>query len=265
MAAGRNCFILSFPYVFTIAALVLSIFVIIGNLQDHGILSKLYFMRLNTQDLSITVESTTIAATAIDPSFPDFYQVGLWNYCQGTISGDVYTVTNCTTPHGLFYFNPISVIEERLGISEIQNVPSQVDDALNAVRVVSYVMIILYCVSAIFAAMEFIAGFFSFHSRGGSFCTLIISLLALACIVVSTALATALYYVEARAFNDANSTLGTTASTNTTTFGIAWGAAAAAILATIFWFFSICCGSTRSSRKNEVIYRPVDNPGMSQI
>ncbi|KAK9318552.1 actin cortical patch SUR7/pH-response regulator pali [Lipomyces starkeyi] len=266
MAAGRNCFIISFPYFFTIAALVLTIFVIISNLEDHGILSKLYFMRLNTQNLSVTVQSNTVTAASINPSFPDFFQVGLWNYCQGTISDNVYTITNCSATHGLFYFNPISIIEQNLGISSIDNVPSQVDSALNAVKAVSYVMIILYCVAAIFTTMEFIAGFFSFHSRGGSFCTLIISFLAMACVVAATALATALYFVEARAFNDANATLGTTASTDRTTFGIAWGAAVAAILASIFWLVSICCGSTRHSSRSDVVYHPVDSPmGMRQI
>ncbi|KAK9238372.1 actin cortical patch SUR7/pH-response regulator pali [Lipomyces kononenkoae] len=257
MGALRVCFIVCFPLFFTLAALVLTIFVIIGNLENNAVLSKLYFMRLNTQHLSVTVDGNNFAATSVDPSFPGFFQVGLWNYCEGTVSDNVYAVTNCTATHGLFYFNPLSVIEDRLGVGTIANVPSQVTSALQAAKAISYVMIILYCISAIVTAVEFITGLFCFSS---GICTVLASLPPLACLVVATALSTALYFVEAQAFNDANNVLGTTASTNTITFGIAWAAVAAAVLATIFWCFSFCCAPIRDRRKSQVVYHPVDSP-----
>ncbi|KAK9369061.1 actin cortical patch SUR7/pH-response regulator pali [Lipomyces kononenkoae] len=263
MGAGQTCFIIFFPFFFTIAALVLTIFVIIGNLDINGILSKLYFMQLNTQNLSITVQGDTFSAHSLDPNFPGFFQVGLWNYCEGSISDNTYTLTNCTATRGLFYFNPLTVIENRLGIDTIENVPSQVSTALNAVKAISYVMTILFIIGAAFTVMQAITGILSFRSR---ICTVISSLPALACLIVATALATALYYVEARAFQDANSTLGTTASINTVTFGIAWAAVVAAILATLFWCLSLCCGSSRDRRKGQMVYHPVESPiPMQQI
>ncbi|KAK7202837.1 actin cortical patch SUR7/pH-response regulator pali [Myxozyma melibiosi] len=250
MAAGRNCFIISFPYLFSIAAFVLTIFVIVGNLTSTGLLSKLYFMDLDFSDLSVTVDDTTVSAS--DLGLPDSYKVGLWNYCTTTDSN-----TTCSKTKGLFYFNPISIIEEAAG-ADI-TVPSAVSTALKSVKALSYAMSILFCLAAVFAIMEFISGFFAFHSRGGSFCSLIISVMSFVCSLASIGIATGMFAAESKAFS--SSDLNISSSLNHTTLGLGWGAAVAALLASVFWFFSICVGSTRRTHaEKDIIYSPVENP-----
>ncbi|KAK9481376.1 actin cortical patch SUR7/pH-response regulator pali [Lipomyces japonicus] len=258
MAAGRNCLIITFPFTFTVAALVLVIFVLLGNLTANGILSKLYFLRVNISDLKIEVDGQSYAIS--DNALPDFYQAGIWNYCQGTISDNVYNVTSCTKSKGLFAFNPISIIEDQLDVV-ISNLPSNVSDALNTAKKIGNAIVVLYCASAIFFVFEFISGFFAFHSRGGSCCTMIFGLIAAALIIASSGLATGFSIVLRNAFQDNVSFFGITSQVNYNMIVLTWASAVAAIVAAIMWLFSIFCGSTRySSRRTEkeFVYAPVE-------
>ncbi|KAK9451438.1 actin cortical patch SUR7/pH-response regulator pali [Limtongia smithiae] len=258
MAAGRNCFIISFPYFFVVASFVLTIFVLIGSILDKSIYTKLYFMRIDVSGLSVSIDDTTVTYSEVSSDIPGFYQVGVWNYCKGSVNsttGSGYTIDSCVKPSGLFYFNPVTVIEDAIDEGDIDNVPSSLTSALKAAKAISYAMTILFCVSVIFSVMSFIAGFFSFHSRAGSFCTLIISMFTLASSVAAAGLATGLYVVEVKAINNAD--FGITATTGRVMFGIVWAAAAASIISAFFWFISICVGSTRRSVSEKVVYEPV--------
>ncbi|KAK9465319.1 actin cortical patch SUR7/pH-response regulator pali [Lipomyces arxii] len=256
MAAGRNCFIISFPYVFTIATFVLTILVIIGSIHENSFLRKLYFLEINVPTLML----------ANDVNFPadrsETLQVGLWNYC---IARD--GALTCERVSGLFWFDPRVVLSHVTGLDNL-NLSDTITKPLSAARPISYVMTIMYCASAIFAVMQFIAGFFSFHSRGGSICTMILAFFTSACIIVASSLATSLYYGEYRAYREFAATAADeVAFINRTTYGITWGAVVASLLAVVFWFFSICFGSTSSHRQrgNPVIYQPVDNMEMRHM
>ncbi|KAK9459657.1 actin cortical patch SUR7/pH-response regulator pali [Lipomyces oligophaga] len=267
MAAGRNCFIITFPFLFTVSIFVLSVFVLISSTFKDSIAGKLYLLKLDISDLSVTIDGTTVNKSDIS-TLPDYYQVGLWTYCQGTRedlgsasetdSTYSYTLTNCSKSHGLFYFNPLTVLEDAIGMGSIEDYPSSIDTALKSVKILSYAMAILFCLSAIFAVFQFGAGLFSFHSRGGSCCAMIFSIINFVCALAAIAIATALFLAESKAFT--NDTLNTTAELGKISIGLGWGAAAAALLSSVFWLFSICVGSTRSSVSEKVVYTPVENP-----
>ncbi|KAK9452644.1 actin cortical patch SUR7/pH-response regulator pali [Dipodascopsis uninucleata] len=257
MAAGRDCLIISFPFLATVASIVLMIFVLIGSLKDFGVLSKLYFLRINVEDLSVTVDGATFTKPS---TIADFYQTGLWDYCQGTISGSTYTVTNCSKVDGIFSFNPVKIIESQTGYTIPTSVISgSLQKILDDVEPLSKAMVILFCAGTILAFIEVFSGFFSFRSRGGSLCSMILAALATVCLFASTVIASAMFVIEYKAINDSTDSIGVTATIGRTMFGIMWGAVVASALATIFWLFSICCGSTRSSRsEKQFVYSPVE-------
>lgn len=101
---------------FTSFLLVLSvifmILVEVGNTSGSSVRSKIYFLKLNLSNIipesvpDATLENT-IAQTL---GLHDFYQVGLWNYCEGYTGG----VTDCISPKTLYWFDPVSIILDQL-------------------------------------------------------------------------------------------------------------------------------------------------------
>lgn len=211
----------------------------------------------------VSDSETSILSSANLPSanWPDFYQVGLWNYCQGSIVNNVYTVDNCTKTTGLFAFDFATIVKSASSADLTGIVDEFSANVVKSYKALSYAMTILFCLAAVFAVMEFVTGFFAFHSRGGSFCALIIAGLSLVCSLASIAIATAIYKLWVKAFFEASTSLEISASLGKTTYALGWAAAVAALLSAIFWFFSICVGSTRHARtEKDIIYTPVENP-----
>ncbi len=98
---------------FLFISVVFLVLVQIGNTYNRPVLRDIYFIKL---DLSHIVPSTipnapllnTIARTL---GLHDFYQVGLWSYCEG-YNGE--GVTWCSTPTTLYWFNPVEIIIDQL-------------------------------------------------------------------------------------------------------------------------------------------------------
>jgi hypothetical protein len=98
---------------FLFVALVFLILVEISNIKNKSIINNWYFIRL---DLSNVVPSSvpnfalinTIAQTL---GLHDFYQVGLWGFCEG-YKGE--GVTFCSKPQTLYWFNPVEILRNEL-------------------------------------------------------------------------------------------------------------------------------------------------------
>ena len=105
----------------------------------------------------------------------DFYQVGLWNYCEGDIDRDgKEKVTYCSPRKASFWFNPIDVWE--LKDTSAQRVfPDKMKDALDAYQKVAKWMFIAYVLALCTTIAEIIVGIFAIFSRWGSFATTIVS------------------------------------------------------------------------------------------
>jgi hypothetical protein len=98
---------------FLFVALIFLILVEIGGISNKKIIKDWYFIRL---DLSNVVPSSvpnfallnTIAQTL---GLHDFYQVGLWGFCEG-YKGE--GVTECSKPQSLYWFNPVEILRNQL-------------------------------------------------------------------------------------------------------------------------------------------------------
>lgn len=94
-------------------ALVFLILVEIGNTSyTHPVLKNIYFLKL---DLSHIIpqgvpQATLINSIARTLGLHDFYQVGLWNYCEGYGT----EITSCSDPRTLYWFNPVQIILSQL-------------------------------------------------------------------------------------------------------------------------------------------------------
>jgi hypothetical protein len=109
---------------FLFVALIFLILVEISNIKNKSVINDWYFIRL---DLSNVVPSSvpnfalinTIAQTL---GLHDFYQVGLWGFCEG-YKGE--GVTSCSSPQTLYWFNPVEILRNELlaGASSASHCP----------------------------------------------------------------------------------------------------------------------------------------------
>lgn len=85
----------------------------IGNVSNKPVLRSTYFLYLDLSNiipLSIP-NAVLINSIAQSIGLHDFYQVGLWNFCEGY---DNEGITHCSTPKTLYAFNPVKIILDEL-------------------------------------------------------------------------------------------------------------------------------------------------------
>ena len=97
-----------------LVSLVFTILFEVGNVSaDHRhITGSIYFLKL---DLSHVIPQAVPQAQLINSiartiGLHDFYQVGLWNYCEGYRK----EISGCSTPKALYWFNLVEIILSEL-------------------------------------------------------------------------------------------------------------------------------------------------------
>ncbi|KAJ4327311.1 hypothetical protein N0V84_002209 [Fusarium piperis] len=128
--AASTLYFLSIPFL---------ILVIIGNTHINSTLNGIYFFQLDvSQVIPISVENSNLLnSVARSLGLHDFYQVGLWNFCEGYLDEGV---TFCSEPKQFYWFNPVEImISELLAGAQIA-LPSQAVTVLNLLKMGSKIM-----------------------------------------------------------------------------------------------------------------------------
>ena len=103
-------FLTTFFFVVTLTFVIL---VEVGNISSHKpIVGSIWFLKL---DLSNIIPRSVPNASLINSiartlGLHDFYQVGLWNFCEGYES----EISSCSKPKTLYWFNPVEIILNEL-------------------------------------------------------------------------------------------------------------------------------------------------------
>lgn len=94
-------------------SVIFMILVEVGNTSTGSYEASTYFIRLNLTNIVPTSvpDSGIINSIAQSLGLHDFYQVGLWNFCEGY---NAQGVTDCSKPETLYWFNPIQIILNEL-------------------------------------------------------------------------------------------------------------------------------------------------------
>ncbi len=96
-----------------LVALGFLILVEIGNTDAHrAVVGNIYFLKLDLSNIipQAIPQATLINSIARTLGLRDFYQVGLWNYCEGFGN----SITDCSKPQTLYWFNPVEIILNQL-------------------------------------------------------------------------------------------------------------------------------------------------------
>ncbi|KAK1754645.1 SUR7 family protein pun1 [Echria macrotheca] len=127
----------SFAYLLSFIFLVL---VLIGNTYPRPVLSEIYFFKLDLADIIPTSvpNASLINSIAQSIGLHDFYQVGLWNFCEGYQGG--VGITFCSRPQTLYWFNPVEILMSELLSGATIALPTQVVTILDVLRITSNIM-----------------------------------------------------------------------------------------------------------------------------
>ncbi|KAK2737766.1 hypothetical protein FQN57_007414 [Myotisia sp. PD_48] len=132
-----------------IVAFITSLLVQIGNVSDKPVLRQFYFLKVDVSDIIPQSVPNTVITNSIARTIGlhDFYQVGLWNFCEGY--NDEGGITFCSKPKPMYYFNPVEIIMDELLSGATIALPNAIILALNVVRVASNWMFGLFLTSTI--------------------------------------------------------------------------------------------------------------------
>jgi len=126
----------SVSYLLSFVFLVL---VLIGNTSNKPILRDMYFFKLDLADIIPTSvpNAQLINSIAQSIGLHDFYQVGLWNFCEGYQN---VGITYCSKPETLYWFNPVEILMNELLAGATIALPTQVITILDILRITSQIM-----------------------------------------------------------------------------------------------------------------------------
>ncbi len=111
----------------------------VGNTHRSSILTSIYFFKLDLADIipESAPNANLINSIARTIGLHDFYQVGLWSFCEGY---NDQGVTFCSAPQNFYWFNPVEVLMDELLAGATIALPTQVITILDILRVASKVM-----------------------------------------------------------------------------------------------------------------------------
>jgi hypothetical protein len=117
-------------------AVIFLILVEIGNINNNPVIRSTYFLKIELANIIPASVPNAIFINSIAQSIGlhDFYQVGLWNYCEGYNSQGI---TDCSPTKTLYWFNPVEIILGELLAGASITLPTEILDVLNLVRLAS--------------------------------------------------------------------------------------------------------------------------------
>lgn len=247
-------------------SVVFVILVEVGNTsKSSSIRNKIYFIKLNLTNIipESVPNSLLVNSIARTLGLHDFYQVGLWNFCEGYNDEGV---TNCSTPETLYWFNPVQIILNELlaGATSmyylgshlqstftdaiIVSLPAEVTNILNLIRLVSHWMFGLYLAGACLAFVMIFVAPMAIFSRWLALLTSIFTFLAALFITVASVIATVMFIIMRNAFTSVDE-LNIGAAIGLPMFVFMWIASGTAIVATLIQVGECCCCASRRDIK----------------
>ncbi|GAW12954.1 hypothetical protein ANO14919_023270 [Xylariales sp. No.14919] len=234
---------------FYLLAVIFLILAEVGNISNTSVLKNIYLFKLDLTN--VLAQSAPSGATlqnsiARTLGLHDFYQVGLWNFCEGYNDEGI---THCSKPDASFWFNPIKIILDELLSGASIALPSEINDILTILRLAYHIMFGFFLGGLILDGFLIVTSPIVLYSRWWSLPAGLISGIASLAVVVAAILGTVIAYVFRAALNS-QPDLGVEASLGTEMLSFIWTAAAFNFLAFIIHAsLGCCCTSRRDMRK----------------
>ncbi|KAB5554759.1 SUR7/PalI family-domain-containing protein [Coniochaeta sp. 2T2.1] len=227
-----------------LVSFVFLVLILIGNTSNRAVLREVYFFKL---DLSNIIPLSAPNAMLINSiartlGLHDFYQVGLWNFCEG-YNGE--GITFCSTPQTLYWFNPVEVLTNELFAGATIALPTQIITVLNILRLASQIMFGFFLTACVLTFLLVLLSPLVLWSRWYSLPFALISLVDAILIVAASVIGTVMSWVFKYAA-ESQSALNIRAAVGTRMLVFVWIASGFALLAFVIHAgLGCCCASKR--------------------
>ncbi|KAK8089238.1 hypothetical protein PG997_004199 [Apiospora hydei] len=230
----------SFCYLLAFVFLVL---VEIGNTKGTKVLGDIYFFKLDLANIiPQSVPSLSLMnSIARTLGLHDFYQVGLWNFCEGY---DDEGITYCSTPTNLWWFNPVEILKNELFAGASIPLPNQVNEILNYLHLASNIMFGFFLASTILDFLMIFIAPVVLYSRWWSMPVGIMSFINFILALVAAAIGTAMSLIFKYALTS-QSDLNIQVETGTKMLAFSWIAVGFTFLSFIIHSGLCCCCTSR--------------------
>ncbi|CAD6445256.1 2b32deed-1525-4473-a97a-4184f8228580 [Sclerotinia trifoliorum] len=239
-------YISSFLYVVSIVFLILTI---IGNINDRPVIRNTWFFRLDLTNIipeSVGGSITLTNSLARSLGLHDFYQVGLWNFCEGYNDEGI---TSCSEPQKLYWFNPVDILLNELLPGATIALPAQINNILSLIRIASHIMFGFFITGVAMNFCNIFLCFFTIYSRwiSGIYATwaFISALLTTVAAIIATVM-----FIIFRNVITSQAGLNIGASIGDQMFVFMWIGAACSIINWVIHVGMCCCGASRRDVKN---------------
>ncbi|KAF2467113.1 uncharacterized protein BDR25DRAFT_292946 [Lindgomyces ingoldianus] len=232
---------------FLCITVIFLILVEVGGSYNRSVISGWYFIRL---DLSHIIPASvpnyalinTIAQTL---GLHDFYQVGLWGFCEGYKSQGI---TFCSKPQALYWFNPVEILRNELLAGASINLPADINDILGLIKLASQVMFGLFLTSAVISFVLIFGMPSSIYSRWLTLPLAILSFLNALFVTAASIVATVMFVIFRNVIGSVQE-LNIKANIGSYVFGFMWTASAFAIFSWLIQTGLCCCCASRRDVK----------------
>ncbi|KZM25051.1 uncharacterized protein EKO05_0007567 [Ascochyta rabiei] len=225
-----------------VAGIFLILLDISGTYNKHS-LRDWYFIRIDLSDIvpSSVPNYALINTVAQTLGLHDFYQVGLWNFCEG-YKGE--GVTFCSKPETLYWFNPVEILRNELLAGASINLPADINNILDLIRLVSNWMFGLFVTGTVLSFVLIFVMPISVFTRWLALPVAMLAFLNALFVTVASVLGTAMFIIFRNTIGGV-AELNITAKVGTTMFAFMWVASAMTILAWLVQMGLCCCCASR--------------------
>ncbi|KAH8596443.1 SUR7/PalI family-domain-containing protein [Bisporella sp. PMI_857] len=229
---------------FFFISVIFLLLTIIGNINKKAVLRDTWFFKL---DLTNIIPASTDGITLVNSlarslGLHDFYQVGLWNFCEGYNDEGI---TRCSSPKTLYWFNPVQIILNELLSGATVALPNDINNILRLIRIASNVMFGCFLTGICMNVVSIFVTPVVLYSRWWSFPIAIWTFIAALLTTIATVIATVMFIIFRNVITSQDG-LNIGAEVGTQMFAFMWVGCAF----TIFGFaihlgLSCCCASRR--------------------
>ncbi|KAF8477036.1 SUR7/PalI family-domain-containing protein [Kalaharituber pfeilii] len=185
-------FLILLSTLLAILSLVFTILVLLGNTFNSPVLNNIYFLKLDLSNLipESVPDHGLINSIAQSLGLRDFYQVGIWGYCEGYNRAGV---TYCSPPKHLYWFNPVDILTGQLFRGAKIALPANITEPLELAKTSSYWMFVCFMVGIAFTFLSICIGWIAIYSRWASGICSCVQGIAMAGTTIAAVMASTIY------------------------------------------------------------------------
>lgn len=257
----RRKYLIVLSLVLLVVSIIFSVLVLTGQTSIRPVVSSAWFIRINLANIFIAggtpiADLPLLNSIARSIGLHDFYQVGLWNFCEGYIDEGI---TFCSKPKALYYFNPVDILLNELFAGATIVLPADIIKILDLIRFVSNVMFAFFlagvCLTFLYALFLPLSLLRSPHLSPKSrscwvgFGIGLIGFLAVLLTVVAAVVGTVMFSIMKNVLGS-QPELNIGAELGTTMLAFMWIAAGAVLIAWVVqWRCGCCCRKRRNKKR----------------